>query len=75
MAFQRTNPAWMELGAQGGAPTVPAGVDANAEVAHPGLGRVGEASWTVGTRVSRPGRKAHNCYLSGGTGGVSPAGP
>ena len=28
---------------------------------------------TAGTSPSRPGRKAHNCSLSGGTAGVSPA--
>ena len=29
-------------------------------------------SWTAGTPPSRPGRKAHNCCLSGGRAGVSP---
>ena len=31
-----------------------------------------ETLWTVGTRASRPGRKAHNCHPSRGAGGVSP---
>ena len=30
---------------------------------------------TAGTSPPRPGRKAHNCSLSGGTTGVSPPGP
>ena len=33
----------------------------------------GVKSSTAGTPSSRPGRKAHNCSLSGGTAGVSPA--
>ena len=37
--------------------------------------RVPGTLWTVGTRASRPGRKAHNCHPSRGAGGVSPEGP
>ena len=35
----------------------------------------GVKSSTAGTPPSRPGRKAHNCSLSGGTAGVSSEGP
>ena len=41
----------------------------------PPAGPPSASSWTAGTIPSRPGRKAHNCCLSGGAGGVSPEGP
>ena len=34
-----------------------------------------ESSWTARAPPSKSGRKAHNCHLSCGTDGVSPAGP
>ena len=44
-------------------------------VLEPPAGAPSASSWTAGTPPSRPGRKAHNCCLSGGTDGVSPEGP
>ena len=83
LACQHINPASSERGgarvAHGREPAIPAATDSNREPAVPAGRRRSvasrETSWTAGTPSSRPGRKAHSCCLSGGTDGVSPAGP
>ena len=60
---------WPETTAPAGCSTISA-TDCQPPVVAPAV-----SSWTVGTPPSRPGRKANNCCLSGGTDGVSPAGP
>ena len=56
------------------APKWPLGQSAGAYPQPPVVAPAASA-WTAGTPPSRLGRKAHNCCLSGGTDGVSPAGP
>ena len=83
LACQYINPASSERGgarvAHRREPAIPAATDSNREPAVPAGRRRSvasrETSWTAGTPSSRPGRKAHSCCLSGGTDGVSPAGP
>ena len=83
LACQHINPASSERGgarvAHRREPAIPAATDSNREPAVPAGRRRSvasrETSWTAGTPSSRPGRKAHSCCLSGGTDGVSPAGP